>query len=116
MNVINNKILKFKSLNDKNSNFNKKELAIILKLYGKMVARGEWRDYGISMLKDFALFSIYRHASENPIYRIKKTYGHAKNMNEIFSVLAMDGTILKRGEDLTKVLRILEKKLLRLVK
>ena len=106
----------FKKVEDSKVTFDRTELGQILRLYGRMVSMGEWRDYGISMLKDFALFSINRHASENPIYQIKKTYGHAKNMNEIFSVLAMDGTILKRGEDLSKVLRILEKKLLRLVK
>ena len=106
----------FKKVEDSKVTFDRAELGQILRLYGRMVSMGEWRDYGISMLKDFALFSIYRHASENPIYQIKKTYGHKKNANEIFSVLAMDGTILKRGEDLSKVLRILEKKLLRLVK
>ena len=90
----------FKKVEDSKVTFDRTELGQILRLYGRMVSMGEWRDYGISMLKDFSLFSIYRHASENPIYQIKKTYGHTKNMNEIFSVLAMDGTILKRGEGL----------------
>ena len=95
--------------------FDRKELGLILKIYGRMVALGEWRDYGISMLKDFSVFSIYRHASEYPIYRIKKT---GKNLNkpEVFSIILMDGKILKTSPDLAIVLRALETKLIRLVK
>ena len=33
--------------------FNRRELNLILKVYGRMVALGEWRDYGISMLKNY---------------------------------------------------------------
>ena len=115
MNVINNKILKFKSLNDKNSNFNKKELAIILKLYGKMVARGEWRDYGISMDKEVSVFSIYRHSAEYPIYRVKKTLKKSNNKN-IFSVITMDGTILNSSSDLLSVLKPLSLNLIKRIK
>ena len=52
--------------------FDRKELAIILSIYGKMVAAGEWRDYGISALNDVAVFSIFRRTAENPLYRIEK--------------------------------------------
>ena len=95
--------------------FNKNELGLIMRIYGRMVSLGEWRDYGISMLKDFSVFSIYRHASEHPIYRVKKT---AKNFNkpEVFSLILMDGKILKRSHDLATVLSALEAKLIRLVK
>ena len=95
--------------------FNKNELGKILNIYGKMVALGEWRDYGISILNDFSIFSIYRHSSEHPIYKVKKM---PKNLNkrEVFSVIAMDGKILKRGNDLSTVLKPLEAKLFRIVK
>ena len=53
--------------------FDRKELGIILKIYGTMVAAGEWRDYGISMLKDVSIFSIYKHSSEPNIYDRKKS-------------------------------------------
>ena len=95
--------------------FDKKELGQILRIYGRMVALGEWRDYGIAMLRDFSVFSIYRHASEYPIYRVKKTVRNA-NKPEIFSVITMDGIILKQGPDLQSVLRSLEVKLIRTVK
>ena len=51
--------------------FNRLELNRILNLYGRMVADGEWRDYAIDFLKDRAVFSVFRRASEVPIYRIE---------------------------------------------
>ena len=104
------------TIEDTRITFDRKELELILRLYGRMVALGEWKDYGISMLRDYALFSIYRRASEHPIYRIKKSSLYEKKSTEIYLILAMDGTILKRGQDLSKVLRVLEKKLVRVVK
>ena len=95
--------------------FNKIELGLILNIYGKMVALGEWRDYGISILNDFSIFSIYRHSSEYPIYKVKKM-PLKTNRKEVFAVIAMDGKILKKGNDLSSVLRPLEAKLFRIVK
>ena len=34
--------------------FDRRELDPILRVYGRMVAQGEWRDYGIVGHKDFA--------------------------------------------------------------
>ena len=87
---------------------------MILGLYGRMVAAGEWRDYGMSFLKDVAIFSIFRRTAEHPIYRIEK---RPKNRNRqgMYSVIGMDGQILKRGHDLKTVLRVLERKLIRAV-
>ena len=70
-----------------------------------MVALGEWRDYGISMLKDVSIFSIYRHASEYPFILVQKNPKLAKKQG-IYSIVAMDGRILKRGKDLSTVLRV----------
>ena len=53
--------------------FERRELDRILRLYGRKVADGEWRDYAIDFLKDRAVFSVFRRASEYPIYRIEKT-------------------------------------------
>ena len=52
--------------------FDRQELGAILTLYGRMVAAGEWRDYGISRLREVAVFSVFRRATENPLYRIEK--------------------------------------------
>lgn len=79
-----------------------------------MVAAGEWRDYGISMLKDVAVFSVFRRAAEHPIYRIEKRPRLAAKQGQ-YSVIAMDGQILKRGHDLKTVMRVFDKKLIRMV-
>ena len=52
--------------------FDRRELNTILNLYGRKVADGEWRDYAIDFLKDRALFSIYKRASERPVYVVEK--------------------------------------------
>lgn len=95
--------------------FDRRELAVILGLYGRMVSAGEWRDYGMSFLKDVAVFSIFRRAAENPIYRIEKR-PKLRSRQGMYSVISMDGQILKRGSDLKTVLRVLERKLIRSVK
>ncbi len=94
--------------------FHRLELGQIMTIYGRMVAAGEWRDYGISMLKDVAVFSIFRRSAEHPIYRIEKRPKLITKQQQ-FSVIGMDGRILKRGADLKQVLRVLEKKLIRAV-
>lgn len=94
--------------------FDRKELAVILSIYGKMVAAGEWRDYGISALNDVAVFSIFRRTAENPLYRIEKR-PKLRNKQGEYAVIGMDGQILKRGHDLKKVIHILERKLIRAV-
>jgi len=94
--------------------FDRHELNIIMSLYGRMVAAGEWRDYGISCLQEFAAFSVFRHTAENPLYRIEKR-PKLRQKQGMYSVVGMDGQILKRGADLKSVLRVLEKKLIRAV-
>jgi hypothetical protein len=86
----------------------------ILSVYGRMVAAGEWRDYGISCLRDMAVFSVFRRTAENPLYRIEKR-PKLRNRQGQYSVVGMDGQILKRGHDLKAVLRVLERKLIRAV-
>ena len=94
--------------------FQKPELTIILSLYGRMVASGEWRDYGISSLKEVAVFSVFRRTAEHPIYRIEKR-PKLRNRQGQYAVVGMDGQILKRGHYLKSVLGILERKLIKLV-
>lgn len=94
--------------------FHRTELSVILSLYGRMVAAGEWRDYGISSLRDAAIFSIFRRTAENPLYRVEKRPKLAQRQGQ-YCVVGMDGQILKRGNDLKTVLRVLERKLIRAV-
>ena len=92
--------------------FHRTELAVILSLYGRMVAAGEWRDYGISALREAAVFSVFRRSAEQPLYRIEKRPRMAARQG-MYCVIGMDGRILRRGADLAVVLRVLERKLIR---
>jgi len=94
--------------------FHRTELSVILSLYGRMVAAGEWRDYGISMLRDVAVFAVFQRTAENPLYRIEKRPKLQHKQGQ-YSVIGMNGQILKRGSDLKTVLRILERKLIKAV-
>ena len=94
--------------------FHRTELQAILSLYGRMVAAGEWRDYGISALRDAAVFSVFRRTAEQPLYRIEKRPRLAARQG-MYCVIGMDGRILRRGHDLRAVLRVLERKLIRAV-
>jgi hypothetical protein len=94
--------------------FHRTELTVILSLYGRMVAAGEWRDYGISALRDRAVFSIFRRTAENPLYRIEK-HPKLRLKQGQYCVISMGGQVLKRGNDLKTVLRGLERKLIRAI-
>ncbi len=94
--------------------FDRAELGAILSIYGRMVAAGEWRDYGLSFLRDAAVFSIFRRTAEHPIYRIEKR-PRLRHRQGMYAVIGMDGQILKRGHELRHVLRVLERKLIRIV-
>ncbi|MGF6311334.1 hypothetical protein ABIB82_005469 [Bradyrhizobium sp. i1.8.4] len=90
--------------------FNRLELNRILNLYGRMVADGEWRDYAIDFLKDRAVFSVFRRASEMPIYRIEKDPRLARKQG-MYSVISATGLILRRGHELERVLFVIDRKL-----
>ncbi|MEP3275741.1 MAG: DUF2794 domain-containing protein [Stappiaceae bacterium] len=89
--------------------FNRQELSEILNVYGRKVSEGEWRDYAIDLLKDRAVFSVFRRSSEVPLFRIEKNPKLARRQG-VYSVVAPGGMVLKRGHELKTVLRVLEKK------
>jgi hypothetical protein len=89
--------------------FNRFELNRILNLYGRMVADGEWRDYAIDFLRDRAVFSVYRRASEVPLYRIEKDPRLARKQG-MYSVISATGLILRRGHELERVLLAIDRK------
>ena len=90
--------------------FNRDELKAILNLYGRMVAEGEWRDYAIDFTRDKAVFSVFRRTSEMPLYRIEKDPRLARRQGA-YSVVTPTGLILKRGHELDRVLRVIDKPL-----
>lgn len=91
--------------------FDRKELGLILRVYGQMVAAGEWRDYAISALRDLAVFSVFRRTAEHPLYRIEKR-PKMRLRQGLYAVVGMDGRVLRRGHDLEQVLKVLERRLI----
>jgi len=94
--------------------FNRPELTAIMALYGRMVAAGEWRDYAIDSLRDRAVFSIFRHASEMPLYRVEKIPALLHRQGQ-YQVLAPGNQILKRGKDLSAVLKVFDTRRFRVI-
>ncbi len=89
--------------------FDRHELREIFNVYGRQVAEGEWRDYALDFLPERAVFSIYRRASEVPLYRVEKDPSLARRQGA-YSVVAATGLILKRGPDLARVLQAIDRK------
>lgn len=87
--------------------FDRQELSAILAVYGRKVAAGEWRDYAIDLGAETASFSVFRRASECPLYRIEKTPKDARKQGA-YRIVAASGLILKRGRELARVLGVLE--------
>ncbi|WP_377294426.1 DUF2794 domain-containing protein [Rhizobium sp. SG2393] len=87
--------------------FHRRELDLILRVYGRMVGEGEWRDYALDHLKDRAVFSVFKRSGEMPLFRIEKNPKLASRQGA-FSVVNTHGRILKRGHDLAQVLKVFD--------
>lgn len=90
--------------------FDRKELQLILSVYGRKVGQGEWRDYAMDFLRERAVFSIYARVSERPLFIIEKT-PRLRNRQGQYAVTNQQGRVLKRGHDLALVLRVLDPQL-----
>ena len=88
--------------------FSRSELNSILRVYGRKVSEGTWRDYAIDHLSDRAVFSIYRRTSEFALYRVEKVPALARKQGA-FHIIAAGGAILKRGHDLATIMRFLDR-------
>ena len=87
--------------------FDRRELDLILRVYGRMVAAGEWRDYAMAPGKEAAEFAVFRRAGDAPAYRIEKRPALARRQGA-WAVINQSGMILKRGRDLAQVLRVFD--------
>jgi hypothetical protein len=88
--------------------FERREFERLLSLYGRMVAAGEWRDYAIDALAEAAIFSVFRRASEAPLYRIEKRPALARRQGA-WAILGQGGVVLRRGHELEQVLRFFDR-------
>ena len=88
--------------------FDRQEISAIMNVYGQMVSKGDWKDYAMDFLRDKPVFSIYRRATEHPLYRIEKVPA-LRNKQGQFAIIAPGGLVLKRGHELKTVLKIFDK-------
>ena len=87
--------------------FERRELDLILRVYGRMVAAGEWRDYGMIGHRDVAEFAVFRRSGDAPLYRIEKRPARQSKQGQ-WAVIGEGGVVLKRGRDLAQVLRVFD--------
>jgi hypothetical protein len=90
--------------------FNRRELSLILGVYGRKVSSGEWRDYAMDFLRERAMFSVFARNSEKPLFMIEKMPKLARKQGQ-YLVTNQQGRILKRGHELDVVLRVLDPQL-----
>ena len=94
--------------------FQRRELDLILRVYGRMVAAGEWRDYAMIGHKDVAEFAVFRRSGDAPLYRIEKRPALQTRQGQ-WAVIGEGGQILKRGRELDQVLRLFDSRRFQIV-
>jgi hypothetical protein len=94
--------------------FDRSELALILRVYGRMVAAGEWRDYAMIGHKEVAEFAVFRRSGDAPLYRIEKRPALRLKQGQ-WAVIGEGGIILRRGRELPQVLRVFDSRKFRVV-
>ena len=88
---------------EKEKFFIKRELQCILDLYARMVSNGTWRDYSFSSGSREISFDVYQRASDQPVLRILKNL-KPNYYNEKFLIKDKNGTVLKKSENLDKLI------------
>lgn len=87
--------------------FDRRELELILRVYGRMVAAGEWRDYAMVGHRDVAEFAVFRRSCDAPAYRIEKRPALRLKQGQ-WAVIGEGGVVLRRGRELPQVLRVFD--------
>jgi len=81
--------------------FSRTELSLILATYSARVASGDWRDYALDHMDGVALFSIFRHTHETPLFVIEKKQRHPKEKPQF--ILRDRSRILCRSNNVSDV-------------
>lgn len=87
--------------------FDRRELDLILRVYGRMVAAGEWRDYAMVGHRDVAEFAVFRRSGDALAYRIEKRPALRLRQGQ-WAVIGEGGVVLRRGRELPQVLRVFD--------
>ena len=108
--IINNDFKK-----EKEKFFIRRELQCILNLYARMVSNGSWKDYSFSSGMREVSFDVYQRASDKPVLRILKNL-KPNYYNEKYLIKDRNGNILKKSEDLNRLIDKTSWNKLRLIK
>ena len=106
----NTNIKNFKNIEKKFIFFSKLELSSILNLYSKQVSKGNWRDYALDSKIDNAIFSIYRHTQDKPMFQIIKNSQKGFRNKPSFYIKKGE-EIISKSKSLFTILSNFEKKL-----
>lgn len=88
--------------------FNQQELRELLNVYSRRVVTGEWRDYAIDHQVGMAVFSIFRHSCDAPLFRVAKVAGRGGG-DEYMVVSGRER--LKSGRTIAEVLSVFDRRL-----
>jgi len=91
--------------------FDRRELSRLLNLYSLRVSSGEWRDYAIDFRPGMAIFSIFRHTAEQPLFAIAKVPGGSGGSGPGGYMVYNGPRKLAHGDSLEDVLRVFDRKL-----
>jgi hypothetical protein len=96
--------------------FSRKELNLLLGVYSRRVASGEWRDYAIDQQPGMAVFSVFRSSLERPVFSIAKCAGAAPRNSantpaQSLYVVFSGRQKLKTGKTLEEVVEVLDRRL-----
>ena len=87
--------------------FNRSELGQILATYSTRVASGEWRDYAIDNLPGSAVFSIFRHTHETPLYIVEKQQRYASELPKF--TLRDRSKVLCKGGSIQEIIKYFDR-------
>lgn len=85
--------------------FTRHEISQLMSVYGEKVSKGEWRDYALDCLPDMAVFSIFKHSHENPIYSVTKTASKQAKRRIKFAVYDAE-KLLIQNQSLLEVMQV----------
>ena len=105
-----NNTVNIKNIEKKIIFFSKLELSSILNLYSKQVSKGNWKDYALDSKIDNAIFSIYRHTQDKPMFQIIKNSQKGFRNKPSFYIKKGE-EIISKNKSLFTILSNFEKKL-----
>ena len=88
--------------------FTRAELNLLLSLYSRRVAAGEWRVYAIDHRPGLAMFSVFKHSYARPAFVITKYLSRDRSIG--YRVLS-EGRQFKQSKDLAAILSVIERQL-----